>query len=227
MAVYFENHDNPRMISKINPDPKYRDVLGKLLALLQLTLKGTPFIFQGQELGMVNVAFDSIDKFRDVESINLYNELLPKAGKDEALKKILCGSRDHARTPMQWANEIFGGFSSSEPWIFMGDDYKKHNIKDKKEDTSSILNFYRKLISLRKTEKVLVYGEFITACENKKDVFCYFREYKGSKYYVELNLSNKPLKHPLKCHCFELVLSNYEVRDNLLMPYEANLYRVK
>lgn len=226
MAVFFENHDNPRMISKINPDPKYRDFIGKLLAMLQLTLKGTPFIFQGQELGMVNIPFDSIDQYRDVESINFYKELLPKLGSHEALKKILCGSRDHSRTPMQWSSEDFGGFSTCEPWIYMGDDYKEYNAEDEHENPSSILNFYRKLIFLRKSEKALVYGEFVPVCRNKKNIFCYFRELGESKYYIELNLSHASLKHPIKCDSMELVLSNYVGRDASLRPYEANLYKI-
>lgn len=223
-ALFYENHDNPRMISKVNPDPSYRDVLGKLLAMLQLTLKGTPFIFQGQEIGMVNAGFSSIDQFMDVESINLYNELLPKVGSSEALKKIMAGSRDHARTPMQWDSSKNGGFTSSEPWIYMGSDYLEYNVEDELNDPKSILNFYKKLISIRKSDDTLIYGEFIPAAEKRKNVFCYYRMQKDAAYFVELNLTDKPQKRSVKCDMYKLILSNYEGRNSLLRPYEANLW---
>lgn len=227
MSLFFENHDNTRMISKVNSDPKYRDVLGKLLAMLQLTLKGTPFIFQGQELGRVNVDFTSIEQFRDVESINLYNELIKDQSSSEALKKILCGSRDHSRTPMQWNSELYGGFSTSEPWIYMGNDYKKYNIEDALKDPSSIVNFYKNLIDIRKSDLTLVYGEFIPVAEKRKNIFCYYRELDNSKYYIELNLTENPQKRLVESDSYELILSNYNNRSSLLRAYEANLYKVK
>ena len=113
MALFYENHDNPRMISKVNPDPRYRDVLAKLLATMLLTLRGTPFIYQGQELGMINSDFSSIDALKDVESLNLYDELKKTMSEAEAFKKILAGTRDHARVPMQWTDGIYAGFSSA------------------------------------------------------------------------------------------------------------------
>ncbi len=225
MTLFFENHDNPRMISKINPDPQYRDVLGKLLAMIQLTLKGAPFIFQGQELGMVNAGFTSIDQFRDVESINLYQELLPQKGPSEALRKILCGSRDHSRTPVQWSDEINGGFSDAEPWIAMGDDYLTYNVQNALKDPFSVLNFYKNLIAVRKEDETLVYGDFIPIAEKKKNVFCYYRELGQIKYYVEINLCEKPQKRPVNCDSYKLVLSNYKDREPILRAYEANLYK--
>lgn len=225
-TIFFENHDNPRMISKINPNPEYRNVLGKLLAMIQLTLKGTPFIYQGQELGMINVDFNSISQFRDVESINLYNEMLEKTSSSDALKKVLSGSRDHARTPVQWTSELNAGFSTGEPWIYMNDDYKVYNIKDELEKPSSILNFYKSLIAIRKSDDVLVYGEFMPVAEKNKDVFCYYRESDKAKYYVEINLTEAQQKRPIKCESFKLILSNYEEKHSHLRAYEANLYKL-
>ncbi len=224
MTLFFENHDNPRMISKVNPDPQYREVIGKLLAMLQLTLKGTPFIYQGQELGMINVNFSSIDQFRDVESINLYKALLPEVGKDAALKKILCGSRDHSRTPVQWSNAPHGGFSSAEPWIKGGDDYREYNVQDALEDPHSILNFYKQLIALRKEDEALVYGDFMPLLKKKRNVFGYYRVLGQTKYYVELNLSEMPQKRPVDCDTYKLILSSYNERNSILRAYEANLY---
>lgn len=189
MTLFFENHDNPRMISKINPNPEYRNVLGKLLAMIQLTSKGTPFIYQGQELGMVNASFDSISQFRDVESINLYNELLSETNSSDALKKVLCGSRDHARTPVQWTSGMNAGFSSAEPWIRINEDYREYNIEDQLKSPLSIINFYKSLIAIRKSNHTLIDGDFIPVKEKIKNIFCYYRILGKEKYYVELNLS--------------------------------------
>ncbi len=225
MSLFIENHDNPRMISKVNGDLKYRDRLGKLLAMIQLTLKGTPFIFQGQELGMINKDFSNISQFKDVESLNHYNELLPKIGEEKALQVIIDGSRDHARTPMQWNTDLNAGFSEGEPWIFTDDDYKDYNIEDGLKNPDSIINFYKNLIAIRKSDKVLVYGEFIVTTKKEKDLFCYYREYEDQKYYVELNLSAKSINRPRDINNYKLILSNYKNSENNLRKYEANLYK--
>jgi oligo-1,6-glucosidase len=115
MALYYENHDNPRMITKVDPDPAYRFVLAKLLATMLLTLRGTPFIYQGQELGMIDRNFKSISELRDVESINMYAELLHTMSAADAFKRILAGTRDHARVPMQWSDGVHAGFSDANP----------------------------------------------------------------------------------------------------------------
>lgn len=225
MSLFIENHDNPRMISKVNTDPKYREVLGKLLAMMQLTLKGTPFVFQGQELGMVNKKFTHINQFKDVESLNLYTEVLPNLGEEKAFQKILDGSRDHARSPVQWTNEENAGFSKAEPWIFMDNDYIEYNIEDQLKNQKSIINFYKALIALRKSDTALIYGEFISLTKKKKDLFCYYRVYEDKKYYVELNISSHTKKRPIDVQDYSLLLSNYEKSENTLRAYEANLYR--
>lgn len=254
MAVFLENHDNPRMISKVNPDPQYREVLGKLLAMLQLTLKGTPFLYQGQELGMVNADFGTIDQMRDVESINLYQELLPRMGANAAFQQVLCGSRDHSRTPMQWDGAAaHGGFTVGEPWLYMSQDYRHHNVATELEDPCSILNFYRTLIRLRKADPAaLIYGDFKAASRKGANVFAYYRlSDNGSRYFVELNMTAAPQKAFRKPSGCTLVLSNYgdapgatvaaaeaakaaeaavaaaaDRHSKTLRPYEANLYRI-
>lgn len=225
MSLFIENHDNPRMISKVNPDPQYRKVLGKLLAMMQLTLKGTPFVFQGQELGMINKNFSHINQFKDVESINLYDEVVVNIGEEKAFQKILDGSRDHARTPVQWSNTSNAGFSKSKPWIFMDDDYIEYNIEDQLQNPDSIINFYKSLIAIRKANTSLVYGNFISITSNKKDLFCYYRELDGNKYYIELNISAHNKKRPIDIENYTLLLSNYKNRANTLREYEATLYR--
>ena len=224
MSLFIENHDNPRMISKVDKDPKYRKVLGKLLAMIQLTLKGTPFIFQGQELGMINKGFSNINQFKDVESLNLYNEILPELGADKSLEKIIHGSRDHARTPVQWNEEENSGFSISEPWIYMDEDYKEYNVEKQLHNPDSIINFYKNLIKIRKSNIALIYGEFEALSKDEKNIFCYYRNYENKKYYIELNITNIPQKRIIDIENYKLLLSNYKDRSKDLREYEANLY---
>lgn len=226
LSLFYENHDNPRMISKVNPDPKYREVLAKLLAMLQLTLRGTPFLYQGQEIGSINKDFHSIEEMRDVESINYYHEILPGMDEGEALKKVLSGSRDHARSPMQWNGEQNAGFSNVKPWIETDEDYKEWNVEKQLLDDESVLNFYKKLIKMRKEHPAFVYGDFIPVEKSKKDLFTYYRRLEQETYYVECNLSSKPLKRLRKVDGTSLLLSNYKDKDKFLRPYEANLYRI-
>ena len=226
MSLFYENHDNPRMISKINQKSAYREVLAKLLAMIQLTLKGTPFIFQGQEIGSVNKVFQSIDDLRDVESINLYHELRNSIGEEAAFHKVMSGSRDHARTPVQWDNTKNAGFSNAKPWINNDEDYKLFNVKMQLEDDNSIFHFYRKLIYLRKINKVLIYGDFEVINRRKKDLFTYFRKFEGMAFFVECNISSRSIKRKTIIKSYQLILSNYEEIADHLRPYEANLYVV-
>lgn len=226
MSLFYENHDNPRMISKVNPNPVYHKVLGKLLAMMQLTLKGTPFIYQGQEIGTINRAFSSIDDFRDVESINLYNEIKESQGEVAALRKILCGSRDHARTPMQWDDSEHAGFTHGTPWIGIHGENQKQNVTSELENEDSILNFYKKLIKLRKDNQAFIYGGIKILDKKRKNSFVYLRKYKGSMFLIECNLSQNYIFKKKKRTPCKLILSNYGGELDELRPYEANLYKV-
>lgn len=226
-SLFYDNHDNPRMISKINPDPRYRDVLAKLLAVIQLTLRGTPFIYQGQELGMVNQNFQSMKDLRDVESLNLYDELCKTMSEEEAFRKVLAGSRDHARTPMQWNNQLYAGFSSHEPWIRMDDDYKQYNVETQRKDDNSILRFYQKLIALRKDYPVIYYGDTNVTNKKVKNLFTYYRNDETGTLYIESNLSPYELKRK-KLPEGRCLLSNYsEGSTTLLRPYESNIWVIR
>ena len=227
MALFYENHDNPRMVSKVNPDPQYRSVLAKLLATMQMTLKGTPFVFQGQELGMVNRDFTSISELRDVESINLYEELKSTMSEEEAFRKILAGSRDHARVPMQWSKEAYAGFSDASPWLDGGEDYKDCNVDDQSRDEDSVLNFYSKLIRLRKEHEALVYGNIKIVNKKAKDLFAYWRESGKERFYVECNLSTEAKKRKSVPKGLTKVISNYpDAPKQTLRPYEAVIWKV-
>ncbi|MCL2125751.1 MAG: alpha-glucosidase [Oscillospiraceae bacterium] len=222
MSLFYDNHDNPRMLSKIDPAGRFRDVLAKLLAVLQLTLRGTPFIYQGQELGAVNTAFEHISDLRDVESLNLYNELVAKMGAEDAFRKVLSGTRDHARVPMQWDSSPNGGFSDGEPWIMsVPDGYDAESLA---AADGSILNFYRRLIAFRKDSEALLYGD-IDIVKTDACVFAYKRSGGGETLYVECNLSDGPVARPARRPGGALVLSNYEGESAKLRPYEAGIYR--
>lgn len=225
MSLFYENHDNPRMISKVNPNTAYREVLAKLLAMLQLTLKGTPFLFQGQEIGSINKKFDSIVALRDVESIRLYQELIETMGEEAAFRKVLSGSRDHARTPMQWNATKNAGFSDGTPWIMTDGDYIHWNAEAQIEDKNSVYNFYRELIQFRKSNKTLIYGEFRIINRGIKNLFTYYRSLEGKVYYVECNLCSKSINRSSAIEGYDLVMSNYTERSKELRSYEANLYR--
>jgi oligo-1,6-glucosidase len=225
-SLFYENHDNPRMISKVNSDPQYREVLGKLLAIIQLTLRGTPFIYQGQELGMINQSFSSITELRDVESLNLYEELCRTMPKEDAFKKVLAGTRDHARTPMQWSNQDYAGFSTHKPWIMMDEDYNKCNVAAQLEDESSVLRFYQKMLALRKEHKVIYYGDTIIMNKKVKNLFTYYRKDETETLYIENNLSQSIIKRA-KLPKGVRLLSNYpEVSLESLRPYETAIWKI-
>lgn len=225
-SLFYENHDNPRMISKINPDPHYRDVIGKLLAVIQLTLRGTPFIYQGQELGMINQNFKSIADLRDVESLNLYEELCKTMDSETAFKNVLAGSRDHARTPMQWNEQEYAGFSTTTPWIMMDDDYRKCNVEAQLEDENSILHFYMDMLALRKEHPAIYYGEVIFTDKKRKDLFTYYRKNDEDVLYMEMNLGSSNIKRT-KSPKGTCLLSNYVGASLFLRPYEARVWRIK
>ncbi len=224
MSIFYENHDNPRMISKIDPNPSIREELAKLLAMLQLTLKGTPFLYQGQEIGSINQALTDIDQLRDVESINYYKELLPAIGEKEAWRKVMSGSRDHSRTPMQWNDQKNGGFTKGEPWIVADSDYLKWNVAKQQQDENSVWHFYRRLLRLRREHKALVYGSFAAVNRRRKDVFTYYRRFASEEFYIETNLSNRIRPSLPPGQEFLLLLSNYKDGSEQLRPYEARLY---
>lgn len=226
-SLVFENHDNPRMLSKVTSNPSCHDLIAKLLAMLQLTLKGTPFIYQGQELGMSNMVFSDISQMRDVDSIQRYNIALNgQMSKEKIFDLIAWSSRDHARTPMQWDDSVYAGFTSGTPWIDINPNYTKRNAKAERKNPESVFTFFTKLIALRKSSQALIYGDFKPAFAKEKDIFCYYRLLADEKYYIEINLTDRVRKHPGPIPASPtLVAGNYEGIGDKLRPYEANLYK--
>lgn len=224
-TLLFENHDNPRVTSKVDPTDTYTSEIAKLCAVLEMTLKGSPFIYQGQELGMTNTHFDSMDDVRDVESINFYNKLVAKGKKPEkALRIINGGSRDHGRTPMQWTAEPGAGFTDGTPWIGINKNAVRLNAADEAKVPDSVLNDFKRLIALRHANPALVYGDFTQLCPEDKNVVCYKRTLDGNTFFVELNLTGERQNRPYDPVGFERLYSNYHDHRDVLMPFEANVY---
>ena len=222
-TLLFENHDNPRVTSKVDPTDTYAPEIAKLCAVLEMTLKGSPFIYQGQELGMTNTHFDSMDDVRDVESINFYNKLVAKGKKPEkALRIINGGSRDHGRTPMQWTAEPGAGFTDGTPWIGINKNAVRLNAADEAKVPDSVLNDFKRLIALRHANPALVYGDFTQLCPENKNVVCYKRTLDGNTFFVELNLTGERQNRPYDPVGFERLYSNYHDHRDVLMPFEAH-----
>lgn len=235
-SLYLNNHDQPRMVSRFGNDSKYREESSKLLATLLHTWHGTPYIYQGEEIGMTNCKFLSIEEFNDVETLNWYKEMKKQNKSDEYIIEILNKrSRDHARTPMQWDDTKNAGFTESTPWIKVNPNYKEINVKKALADRNSIFYFYKKLIELRKKLPVIVYGDITILNEENEKIFAYKKNYKNQEILVILNFSDEyvPFSIPkdLYIHSFELLISNYNVDDNIkstitLKPYESRIYQI-
>ncbi len=223
-TVYFENHDQPRSVSRYGNDAEYHDQSAKALATLLLTLRGTPFLYEGEEIGMTNFDFPDMEKVRDVESINIWN-----MGKRLHLpyglrwRMIKTKSRDNARTPMQWDDSINGGFSAGTPWLSVNGNYPRINVKRQDDDPGSVLSYYRKLIAFRNGSRVLQEGDF-TELYRKNGVYAYRRACDGEALTVVISLAEGERKNPASG---EVVCSNYgrETAPARLAPYEALVLR--
>lgn len=226
MPLFFENHDNPRMVSKVRPDGVWRTEVSKLLLTLQCTLRGAPFLYQGQELGLGNTKFAAISEVRDVEALNLYAELRKTMDDAAALAKLNAGCRDHARTPMPWTAQGPGyGFTGGTPWLRMPDDAPTHNAEAAEADAASVLHYARAVIALRRQyREALVYGSF-TPLGRSKDVFAYLRAGGGQTLLVELNLTGTPARRcrQVRGRC---LLANCTLGEGRMRPYEAAVYLV-
>lgn len=230
-AVFWCNHDQPRVISRFGSDDKYHKESGKMLATLIHCLRGTPYIYQGEEIGMTNPHFKSIEQYRNVESLNHYQILQDKGmTKEQALMILDVHSRDNSRTPMQWDDSINAGFTTGTPWIQTADNYTEINVKNSLEDKDSILYYYQKLIQLRKNYDVIAYGDIKPLlCEDKR-VFAYGRNYKGQKLIVICNFypTTYEIELPYDLLNYKCILNNYKneakAKKIALKPYETLVY---
>ncbi|HJG03840.1 MAG TPA: alpha,alpha-phosphotrehalase [Megamonas funiformis] len=230
-AVFLCNHDQPRVISRFGSDDKYHKESGKMLATLIHCLRGTPYIYQGEEIGMTNPHFKSIEQYRDVESLNHYQILQDKGmTKEQALMILDVHSRDNSRTPMQWDDSINAGFTTGTPWIQTADNYTEINVKNSLEDKDSIFYYYQKLIQLRKNYDVIAYGDIKPLLREDKRVFAYERNYKGQKLIVICNFypTTYEIELPYDLSNYKCILNNYKneakAKKIALKPYETLVY---
>lgn len=235
-ALFWCNHDQPRVVSRFGDDSKYWKESAKMLATSIHMLRGTPYIYQGEEIGMTNPYFDNIEDYRDVESLQYYDILKNKGmNTDEILKILQSKSRDNSRTPMQWDNSQNGGFTTGKPWISVNKNFNDINVKEALKDKDSIFYHYKKLIKLRKEYDIISYGDFSPILEEDEEIFAYIRSYKNKKLFVINNFYGKEAKFELPEEIeieewkVKVLISNYEdvtndIKNLKLRPYESIVY---
>lgn len=238
-SLYLNNHDQPRMVSRFGNDGKYRVESAKMLATFLHTLQGTPYIYQGEEIGMTNVKFASIEEYKDIETLNMYKEKVNENNEDEAkvMESIYVKGRDNARTPVQWNASEHAGFTTGTPWIAVNPNYKEVNVEQAVADPDSIFHYYKKLIKLRKENEVIVYGAYDVLLDDHEQIYAYTRTLKKEKLLVILNFTDhRPefkLPEDMICRDIEVLISNYEqpeepdVTSIKLRPYEAVVYKYR
>lgn len=228
LTLFFENHDNPRMISKVDPDPEHRAALGKLLGTLLLTLRGTPFLYQGQEIAAINQPFEGLDDLRDVESLNRYRaQVAAGASEEEAWAQVMASSRDHSRVPVRWDATPGGGFTTGTPWIEGRDTAPGFSVAEQDADEASVLNYYRRLIALRRASEALRDGDIEFLDAGRAGYFGWVRTSGEERILVQLNLTAAPLDAPAPGEGAVLALGSQGADAGAtLAPYEARLYRL-
>ena len=234
-SLFWCNHDQPRVVSRFgNDSPEYREVSAKMLAVCLHMMQGTPYIYQGEELGMTNVPFKGIADFRDLDSINAYWELTGKGifKEEEMLRFLRYKSRDNARTPMQWDDSPNAGFTEGEPWIMVNPNYGEINAADQIGREDSVFSFYKELVKLRKEKPVIVNGEYRLLDPESEDVFVYERSFHEEHLLVVCSFAEKELlwrlQEKMAGQAAKRVIGNYEGQqwgpELMLRPYEASVW---
>ena len=227
-SLFWNNHDLPRIVSRWGNDKEYRVESAKMLAMLLHGMQGTPYIYQGEELGMTNVQY-AIEDYRDIETINIYQERLEQGyTKEEIMDSIHAKGRDNGRTPMQWDDSEHAGFTTGTPWIKVNPNYKEINAKSQVKDPNSIFSCYKRLVQLRKEYPVFVDGRYRLLLEEDENIFAYERQNADQKLVVVCNFFGNTVEMPLQetCKDMTLLLGNYvEIAEpGTLRPYEARMY---
>jgi len=235
-SIYLANHDQPRAVSRFGNDHQFRIESAKLLATFIHMQQGTPYIYQGEEIGMTNVAFESIDDYRDVETLNMYKEMVEGKGvaPEDMLNILHAKSRDNARTPVQWDDTKQAGFTAGTPWIKINPNYKKINVAQALADKDSVFYYYKNLIQLRKDNPIIVYGSYNLVLDSHEEIYAFTRTLENDRLLVILNFSeNTPefnLPENITYSNSDLLISNYKVNSSddihkiTLRPYEARVY---
>ena len=236
-ALFWCNHDQPRIVSRFGDDREYRNESAKMLATAMHMLQGTPYIYQGEEIGMTNPKFESIEQYRDVESLNIYDIKLEEGlSKEEIIGILKQKSRDNSRTPMQWNEEMNSGFTTSTPWISVAENFKEINVEKALEDKESVFYHYKELIELRKTYDVITEGEYAILDKNDPKIWAYTRTTESEVLLVINNFYGEEITYSVPAHVQldgmkqEILLSNYkdaskDITKLNLRPYESIVYR--
>lgn len=227
-SLYFCNHDQPRIVSRLGDESDAcRELSAKCIATCLHMMQGTPYVYQGEELGMTNTVFNSVDDFRDLESVNAYRELVESGlyTDEDMFPKIAHKSRDNARTPMQWDASENAGFTTGTPWIALNPNYKKINVADQLKREDSVFHYYQKLIRLRKENEIIVYGNYELLLPEDENIFAYTRSLDGKKLLTVCNFSKSEQKFDFSGYeNAKVLISNYNRdagKDGILKPYEA------
>ena len=235
LSIFLANHDQPRMVSKFGNDtPQFRAVSSKMLSTFVMTMRGTPYNFNGDEIGMVNIRFDNIEDYNDVDTRNKYEQLKNAGGDLKAfLENKKQTSRENGRTPFQWDATANGGFTTGKPWLKVNPNFTEINAAAQEKDPNSVLNYYRKLVKIRKASPVLQYGKYTLLDHDNPNVFAYTRELDGKKVVVLLNFTDKEAAFDLgfSTKNTTLILGNYpstkSFKSNTLRPYESLILELK
>lgn len=235
-SLFWNNHDLPRVVSRFGNDTKYRVESAKMLATILHMQKGTPYIYQGEEIGMTNMKFKDISYYKDIEAINIYKERTSQGyTHEEVMKSLHAKARDNARTPMQWNNDINGGFTTGTPWFEVNPNYEYINVEDALKDKNSIFYYYKELIKLRKNMDIIVYGDYQLLYEDDLNIYSYVRTMNDEMLLVVCNFFDKNVNFRLpeyiKYTTSEILISNYNVENSSpeninLRPYEAIVYKL-
>lgn len=234
-SLYWDNHDQPRVVSRWgNDSDQYRELSAKMLATCLHMMEGTPYVYQGEELGMTNMHFTDISQCDDIEEKNIYVDLVQDAKvytHEQMMDIISKKGRDNARTPMQWDTTENAGFTTGTPWLGVNPNYTTINAADQVEDENSIYNYYKKLIQLRKEEDIIVYGNYESLEEEDENLYIYTRSLQNKKLLVICNFTDKDLKVPDSVREMVeknrgILISNYKEGAERLRPYEATVYLV-
>ena len=229
-SIFLGNHDFARAVSRFGDDEKYLNESAKVIATLLLTLRGTPYIYQGDEIAMNNLTFNDASELRDLESVYYYHESMKNGGTPkDLLERIRIHGRDNARSPIQWNRDKYAGFSECEPWIKVNDDYQTVNVENALADENSVLNYYRHMIRFRKSNPVLIYGDYQQLDEGHPQLYMYDRILGDEKFRIVLNFSGESPQIPISMESNgDLLVSSYGDRrtSDSLKAWEARIYRV-
>ena len=232
-SLFLSNHDQPRSVSWFgNDSEQYREISAKMLGTCLHMMQGTPYVYQGEELGMCNAYFDQLEDYRDIESLNAYKELTETCGvsHEEMMGYLKRISRDNARTPMQWDDSANAGFTTGTPWIKVNSNYPKVNAKQEVSDPDSVFSYYKKLIRLRHENEIIVYGDYELLAPEDEALFIYTRMLGTQRLMVLCNFTEKEVSIPAEVTeqipaDAQLLIGNYsKQKEEMLQAYEARVY---